>query len=132
MPWKMEFHLDEQHDVVTAHFESCVLEVPDDAVRWRTEVERHLSAFGRKLDLLINLDGLVVKLPAVRSFGEERSAVLAKYATRSFRYGGDPLTRSSINTSGMRTGADVNQYETREQALRALLASREAGSLAHE
>jgi hypothetical protein len=120
----MEFHHDAQHDVVTAHFEACVLETPEDAVRWREEVEVCLARFQTKVDLLINLDGLNVKFAAGRAFGRERSAVLERFSNRSFRYGGDQTTRTFVSTSGMITGADVNAYATREEALQALLVAR--------
>jgi hypothetical protein len=124
MGWKIELHLDEAHDVVTAHFEGCVLETPEDVERWRRETEQRLRAYGRKVDLLINLDGLVVKVGAGRAFGLARREVLEQFASRSYRFGGDPLTRSFISTSGMITGADVNAYANREEALKALLAAR--------
>lgn len=125
--WRMEFHHDPQHDVVTAHFENCVLETPEDAVRWREEVEVCLARFETKVDLLINLDGLVVKFAAGRAFGRERAAVLEQYANSSYRYGGDQTTRTFVSTSGMITGAEVNAYATRDQALQALLAARARG-----
>lgn len=124
MAWKMEFHLDEDHDVVTARFEDCILNTAEDVDRWRQQVEQHLRVYGRKVDLLINLDGLVVKVGAGRSFGFARREVLEQFANRSFRFGGDTLTRSFVSTSGMITGADVNAYANRDDALKALLAAR--------
>jgi hypothetical protein len=93
MAWKMTFDYDEEHDVVTASFEDCILNNSLDVARWRTEVEGHLSKYPSKVDLLINLDGLVVKYTAGRVFGRERSEVLARYTLRSFRFGGDEDVR---------------------------------------
>ena len=118
---RMEFHHDVSNDVVTAHFENCVLETADDALRWQAEVEKELARFGRKVDLLINLDGLIVRFAAGRAFGRARAEVLERFAIHSFRYGGDETTRTFVNTSGMITGAEVNAFSNREQAMAALL-----------
>lgn len=122
--WRIEFHHDVVNDVVTAYFENCILETAEDAVRWQSEVEESLARFGRKVDLLINLDGLNVRFAAGRAFGKARAEVLAKFAIHSFRYGGDATTRTFVSTSGMITGAEVNAYQTREDALAALLETR--------
>lgn len=122
--WRMEFHHDVENDVVTANFSGCVLETPADALRWQTEVESSLARFGRKVDLLINLDGLIVRMAAGRAFGRARAEVLEKYAIHSFRYGGDSTTRTFVSTSGMITGAEVNAFETREAAMTALMVLR--------
>jgi hypothetical protein len=126
MAWKIAFDYDEQHDVVTATFEDCILNNALDVARWRTEVEGHLSKFPSKVDLLIDLNGLVVKYTAGRVFGRERSEVLMRYTRRSFRYGGDEMTRMFVSTSGVINGAAVNVYRSRDEAMKALLSDRAA------
>ncbi|MBU8898491.1 hypothetical protein DRW03_18205 [Corallococcus sp. H22C18031201] len=128
MSWSMSFEYDAQHDVVTAGFTDCILVSDADVVRWRREVEEQFQRFTRngKVDLLINLDGLVVKFTAGRTFGRERREVLEKYTHRSYRFGGDEMTRMFILTSGAINGAAVNHFVTREEALGALMAEREA------
>ncbi|WNG53621.1 hypothetical protein F0U59_01540 [Archangium gephyra] len=130
MAWKMTFDYDEVHDVVTATFQDCILNNSLDVARWRTEVEGHLSKYPAKVDLLINLDGLVVKYTAGRVFGRERSEVLSRYTLRSFRFGGDEMTKMFVSTSGVINGAAVNVYRSRDEALRALLVDRASGRLA--
>lgn len=130
MAWKMNFDYDEEHDVVTATFEDCILNNSLDVARWRTEVEGHLSKYPSKVDLLINLNGLVVKYTAGRVFGRERSEVLSRYTLRSFRFGGDEMTKMFVSTSGVINGAAVNVYRSRDEALRALLADRASGGSA--
>ncbi|KFA91689.1 hypothetical protein [Archangium violaceum] len=130
MAWKMTFDYDEVHDVVTATFQDCILNNSLDVARWRTEVEGHLSKYPSKVDLLINLDGLVVKYTAGRVFGRERSEVLSRYTLRSFRFGGDEMTKMFVSTSGVINGAAVNVYRSRDEALRALLADRASGGSA--
>jgi hypothetical protein len=126
MAWKMTFDYDEVHDVVTASFQDCILNNSLDVARWRTEVEGHLSRYPSKVDLLINLDGLVVKYTAGRVFGRERSQVLARFTKRSFRFGGDEMTKMFVATSGAINGAATNVYRSRQEALQALLADRKA------
>jgi hypothetical protein len=126
MAWKMTFDYDEVHDVVTASFQDCILNNSLDVARWRTEVEGHLSRYPSKVDLLINLDGLVVKYTAGRVFGRERSQVLARFTKRSFRFGGDEMTKMFVSTSGAINGAATNIYRSRDEALQALLTDRKA------
>ena len=126
MAWKISFDYDEAHDVVTANFEDCILNNALDVARWRTEVEGFLSRYPSKVDLLINLDGLVVKYTAGRPFGRERTEVLSRYTHRSFRFGGDEMTKMFVSTSGVINGAAVNVYRSREDALQALLEDRRA------
>ncbi|WP_426756253.1 hypothetical protein [Myxococcus sp. Y35] len=126
MAWSMSFEYDAQNDVVTAHFTDCVLVSEADVLRWRKEVEEHLSKYPSKVDLLINLDGLVVKFTAGRVFGKERREVLERYTHRSYRFGGDEMTRMFVLTSGAINGAAVNHFTSRDEALAALQAEREA------
>ncbi|MBZ4399324.1 hypothetical protein OWM54_22015 [Myxococcus sp. MISCRS1] len=128
MAWSMSFDYDAPNDVVTANFTDCVLVNEEDVLRWRREVEVHLARYAGsgKVDLLINLDGLVVKFTAGRVFGKERREVLERYTHRSYRFGGDEMTRMFVLTSGAINGAAVNHYLTRDEALAALKAEREA------
>ncbi|MFP2928185.1 hypothetical protein ACLESO_23900 [Pyxidicoccus sp. 3LG] len=126
MAWSMSFDYDAQNDVVTANFTDCILVNEADVMRWRHEVEGHLSKYPGKVDLLINLDGLVVKFTAGRVFGKERREVLERYTHRSYRFGGDEMTRMFVLTSGAINGAAVNHYSTRDEALAALKSEREA------
>lgn len=126
MAWSMSFDHDAQNDVVTASFTDCILASDEDVYRWKRDVEAQFAKFKGRVDLLINLDGLVVRHTAGRTFGKERREVLERNTHRSFRYGGDEMTRMFVTTSGAINGAAVNHYPTREAALAALLAEREA------
>ena len=126
MAWSMTIDSDEPTDVDTANFTDCLLTNEADVMRWRREVEEHLSKYPGKVDLLINLDGLVVKFTAGRIFGKERREVLERYTHRSYRFGGDEMTRMFVLTSGAINGAAVNHYSTRDEALAALKSEREA------
>lgn len=121
----MRFELLRELDVVEATFTGCEIRTPADVAKWRADVEKHLERFGKKVDLLIALDGLVVRPAAARLFGEYRSEVLRRYTRRSYRYGGDSATRTSVFTSSVLTGAQANVYPTRDLALAALLEDRD-------
>lgn len=120
----MRFVLDEQYDIVEAFFEAYELRSAADVLAWRAKVERELGRFGHKVDLLINLDGLVVRPAAAKLYGEHRSQLLALFANRSFRYGGDNATRTTVFTTSVFTGAEANVFPSRREALEALLDDR--------
>jgi len=126
MSWRMTFEYDPQNDVVLAHFSRCLLVSAADVQQWKADMEEKLSQFGRKVDLLIDLDGLEVTFTAGRLFGHARRDVQERFTQRAYCYGGDEMTRMFLSTSGVLHGHPVNQYETRVQALMALLSDRDA------
>ncbi|MDY7226425.1 hypothetical protein [Hyalangium rubrum] len=126
MARSMSFEYDPQHDLVRVQFSRCLLVNAQDVQNWRADVEEKLSIFGRKMDLLIDLDGLEVTFTAGRLFGQARREVLERFAGRAFFYGGDELTKMFLSTSGVLHGHPVHQSESRERAMLALLADREA------
>jgi hypothetical protein len=123
-PWVMRFRHLPDDDAVLAEFENVELYTPDDVTRWAREVEARLSSFGRKVDLLINLDGLKVRGAASREFGKRRAEVLAKYTRSSFRFGGDRATLTTVLTSAVIENTAANVYGSFEAARNALRASR--------
>jgi hypothetical protein len=126
MSGRMTFEYDPQNDVVVARFTRFLLVSAADVQHWKTDMEEKLAQFGRKVDLLIDLDGLEVTFTAGRLFGQARREVLERFTQRAYCFGGDEMTRMFLNTSGVLHGNPVNQHETRVQALLALLADRDA------
>ena len=124
MTWTIRFLHDRVYDVFEAKFVNVVLETNSDVLRWRREVEAQLKPAGRRVDLLIDLDGLVVKPSASRFFGEQRAQVLMLHTNRSFRYNGSRNTLSSISETAKLYGAAANVYPNRAAALAALLEER--------
>lgn len=124
MTWTIRFFHDRVYDIVEAKFANVVLENSTDVLRWRREVEQQLAAFGRRVDLLIDLDGLVVRPSASQFFGEQRAQVLMRFAIRSFRYNGSQNTLSSIAQTSQLYGAASNVFPNRAAALAALLEAR--------
>jgi hypothetical protein len=126
MSGRMTFEYDPQNDVVHARFTRFLLVSASDVQQWRADMEEKLTQFGRKVDLLIDLEGLEVTFTAGRLFGQARREVLERYTQRAYCYGGDDMTRMFLSTSGVLHGHPVNQCETRVQALIALLGDRDA------
>jgi hypothetical protein len=126
MSGRMSFEYDPQNDVVQARFTRYLLVSAADVQQWRADLEEKLAQFGRKVDLLIDLDGLEVTFTAGRLFGQARREVLDRYTQRAYSYGGDEMTRMFLATSGVLHGHPVNQLQTRMQALLALLSDRDA------
>ena len=118
---KIRFTEDQELDIVEAHFDGLVLTSPAEAEYWARHVSAMLGDFGRKLWLLIDLEGLIVRPPASAAFGRLRADVLQRHAHASVRYGADPWTRVSIKTSAVVHQTHGNVFATREEALRCLL-----------
>lgn len=127
--WWISFTYDPVHDLVDASFRDVILETDEDVVLWRREVEKRFQRYGRPVDLIIDLEGLIVKPSAARAFGAHRAEVLAENTRVSYRFNGNPQTRTSIYTSSVIHGADANIYESRDDALKALLSNRESGTI---
>jgi hypothetical protein len=115
--------LDDKLGVVEALFSGFELRTEADVLRWKTSVERELARFGRRVTLLINLDGLSVRPAAAKAFGAHRAQVLERFALRSFRYGGDGTTKTTVFTTSVLSGAEANIHPSREEALPALMQS---------
>jgi hypothetical protein len=124
--WKISFAYQAAHDVVLARFEGVELNSSMDAARWAAEVDEKLAVFGRKVTLIIDLGGLVVRPTAAAEFGRLRAEVLAKHSTVSYRFGGDRATVTSVYTSAVIHHADANHYVSYEAALGAVKRDREA------
>lgn len=123
----MRFRYLQEDDAVLAEFENVDLVTPADAQRWAREVDLRLASFGKKVDLLINLDGLKVKPGASREFGKKRAWVLAKHSHRSYRFGGDRATLTSVHTSAVLEQTAANVYASFDDARAALRRDREGG-----
>lgn len=120
----MRFEFLSDCEAVHASFTNYVLEEKADVDRWEREVSQKLAGFGRKVDLIIDMNGLVVRAKAGSAFGTARARVLKTYAKHSVRYGGDRATRTSVLTSAAIHAIEANFNETKEDAIAALRALR--------
>lgn len=124
--WRLTFTHLPAHDAVHARFENVELVTPADALRWSKETSAKLEPFGRKMYLIIDLAGLVVKPTAAKEFGRLRAEVLAKYAVASYRYGGDRATVTTVYTSAVLHNAAANHYGSFDEAIAAMKRDRAA------
>ncbi|HYH96130.1 hypothetical protein [Hyalangium sp.] len=100
MSWRISFKHDATHDVVHASFSQCLLVSATDVEQWRQDMEEGLAPFGRKVDLVLDLDGLEVSFTAGRHFSKARRELLERYALRVCGFGGDEMTQLFFTTSG--------------------------------
>ncbi|MDC0712057.1 hypothetical protein POL68_26550 [Stigmatella sp. ncwal1] len=126
MSWNMSFEYQAEHDIVHARFNRCLLVSPADVDRWKADVEEKLAVFGRRVDLLVDLDGLEVTFTVGRLFGQARREVLERFTQRANCYGGDETTRMFLSTSGVLHGRPMAHLDSFEAALVAMRAEREA------
>jgi hypothetical protein len=126
MSLKSHFTYDALNDCVVAEFDEVILKDEADVGRWSTDVRAKLATFGRKVYLLIDLTGLIVKPGAAAPFGRERALILAQFTVHSYRYGGATSTKTAIFTSAVLHGADANVYLSRQKATEAMKKDREA------
>jgi hypothetical protein len=100
MSWRISLKYDAPHDVVHARFSKCLLVSATDVEQWRQDVEQELARFGRKVDLVLDLDGLEVSFTAGRFFRQARQELLERYALRVCSFGGDAMTQMFFTISG--------------------------------
>ena len=93
--WNMRFNLvplvSPGRKIVEAKFRDVVLHDDADAEEWGRRVQQELGRYGELVDLLIDLEGLRVRPPASRRFGEVRARILSTFSRHSVRYGPDLL-----------------------------------------
>jgi hypothetical protein len=126
MSWTLSFEYQAQHDIVHARFQRCLLVRAEDVHQWKADVEEKLAEFGRRVDLVMDLDGLEVTFTVGRLFGQARRELLERFALRAQCYGGEETMRRFLATSGGLPGRPVAHLETFDAALEAMQAEREA------
>ncbi|WP_394837311.1 hypothetical protein LVJ94_10430 [Pendulispora rubella] len=126
MAWTVTLRYVPEHDFVLTSYDDVILRDQRDATRWRREVSAQFRQIGRiPVDVIIDLRGLVVKPSGARAYGENRVILIKEFCRRTYRFGGDLNTRTSVYTSAVLDGVQANVYATYNDALRALLQERE-------
>jgi hypothetical protein len=126
MSWSIRHRYDKTGDFMHVEFKDVVLATPADVDRWRAEVEEFYKPIGRKLNVLINLDGLALKPSAASAFARARAYINGKYHVRVYRYSGNVQTRTTLLTGAVHEKADVDVYASYDEALSALQRDRAA------
>jgi hypothetical protein len=124
MGWKIEHTYDPEFDVVNGRFNDVRLNTPADVERWRQESEAQYKAIGKRVDLLVDLDGLEVSASVRHEWTVARRYLADNYIGRIYRYNGKAWIRTHIYTGAVLEKAGGEIYATRDAALAALLRDR--------
>lgn len=106
-------------------FSDCVVATADDADALARALQARYETFDRMLDVVLCLDGFDIKSAARTRFGALRADLVRKYFRYSTRYSGAPLTRVFIATSGVLQNVEGVIYPSRDEAIAALVATRQ-------
>jgi hypothetical protein len=113
-------------DVVVADVDWTV-ETEEDVLQWYEEYRAFFSGrFPRKVDLILELSKFHISPRIATLLGEYRARVLAEFTRRSYRVNQAHRERTFMYTSSALHGAPANHYESIEDAIKAMLADREA------
>ena len=125
MAWTISLRYVPEHDFVLTSYTDVILRDEKDAARWRREVSAQFRKIGKKpVDVIIDLRCLIVKPSAGAADGAQRAIIIEEFCRRTYRFGGDLATRTSVYTSAVLHGAHANVYATYDDAVRALLHDR--------
>jgi len=125
MAWTVTLRYVQEHDFVLTSYVDVVLQDARDGFRWRREVSAQFRQIDRiPVDVIIDLRGLFVKPSAGTAYGENRAIIIERFCRRTYRFGGDLPTRTSVYTTAVLQGAHANVFATYDDALRALLQDR--------
>jgi hypothetical protein len=129
---QMILHYEVRYDVVTLAYRNVTIETEAD-VAWFVEgCDAFWKRFdGDKLaherkDLLVDMDGIVVKPRVAAAFNAARGRMTEKYLGKTYRYGGERRTITAVHLGHVLQKVDGTIYADREAALAALLADRAA------
>jgi hypothetical protein len=117
-----------EHDCLLLTYGEIELRTPDDVEVLGEDLTHKLAGFHRRMDLVINFGGLVVKSAAAASFAELRKLLVERYLLGTYRFGGTAAMRTAVHTSAVITNTPSRLFETYEQAIEALLRDRAAAT----
>src|SRR5262249_20064526 len=120
MVWHIEHLYDPALDVVNARFTDVRLQTPADVERWKNESEAQYKAIGKRVDLLVDLDGIDVSAAVRHEWALARRYLADKYIGKIYRFNGKAWTRTHIYTGAVLDNAGGEVHPTREAALAAL------------
>jgi hypothetical protein len=126
--WRYEREL----DVVTLAYANLVIETAEDVAWFEEQCEafwrrfHHSDQPGSRKDLVVDMNGIVVKPTAASAWNEARARLAQKYLAKTYRFGGERRTVTAVHLGQVLQRTDGTIYGSREEALAALMADRAA------
>ena len=117
-----------EHDCLLLTYGEIGLRTPADVAVLREELTPKLAGFRRRMELVINFGGLVVKPAAARAFAELRARLVERFILRIYRFGGTAAIRTAVHTSAVISNTPSRLFVTYEQAIEAMLRDRAAST----
>jgi hypothetical protein len=115
---------DAELNIYDMTFSACSIMTDADAVAFFDAIAARLAALPSPRDIIFDLDGVEVAPPARRAYGVERARVAREYYRFTARYAGRPTTKVTVMTSGVVHRIEGMVYETRQEAVQAVLQMR--------
>jgi len=115
---------DPKSDVYDVAFSACSIITDGDARMFFNAIAERLQALPSPRDIIFCLDGVEVAPAARRAYGVERARIAREYYRFTARYAGRSATKVTVMTSGVVHRIDGMVYETRDEAVQAVLQMR--------
>ena len=131
MPGRIRFEYRSLYDVVIAHVD-WQLETMEDIDIWYRQYETYFKPrFSRKVALILELSKFRLHPRLTTQYREIRNRILSEFTTSSYRVKAPAKQKTIMYTGFVLAGGPANQFDSIEDALKALLADRvkESGTL---
>jgi hypothetical protein len=84
------------------------------------QYEARLKAIGTKPFLVARIDGLLVGAKVDEYYGRRAKEVVERNILGFARYGTNAVSRMSVRTAALKSGFEINIYDSRERAVEAV------------
>lgn len=125
-PDRIRLTRDTSTDIVEITFDKCVMQTEDDVRAFFRAMGAKIAALPEPRDLIFCLDNVEVVPSARKAYGSERAELARRLYRFTSRYAGISSTKVTVMTSGVMHKVDGIVYETRREAIEAVLAMRRA------
>jgi hypothetical protein len=115
---------DPENGIYDMTFLACSIITDDDVRVFFRAIAERLATLPSPRDIIFCLDGVEVAPAARRAYGVERARVAREYYRFTARYAGRSATKVTVMTSGVVHRIEGMVYETRQEAVHAILQMR--------
>jgi hypothetical protein len=84
------------------------------------QYEARLKTIGAKPYLVVRIDGLLVGAKVDEYYGRRAKEVVERNILGFARYGTNAVSRMSVRTAALKSGFEINIYDSRERAVAAV------------